>query len=284
MNARMRRMRHAAIFLVGATAAALYTNWPVFFERQARYKENSRRGILLEELTWPEAGRALAAYDVVVIPLAHSAKAHGPHLPLNTDLVIIEGIRRMLVERVNVLVGKTITDGACAGLSYFPGSVCVDLKTTWEIVVQECRAYARENGPRRFYILSESIAVTVALDKARMILRNDGIALHYLHPDTLIPGVGLVSEERVGTHANEVETSLMLFFAPHLVRMDLARKDERPWFAWVLQDPAVIGERSLSGVYGDPTLATETKGWKFAEALVAADIAEIEKLRKAPLP
>ena len=41
---------------------------------------------------------------------------------------------------------------------------------------------------------------------------------------------------------------------------------------------------SASGVYGDATLATKEKGGVITEATVDRTIAEIEALRKAPLP
>ncbi len=48
------------------------------------------RGVLLEDLTWLEAEKALTAETVVVIPLGAASKEHGPHLKLKNDWLMAE--------------------------------------------------------------------------------------------------------------------------------------------------------------------------------------------------
>lgn len=43
------------------------------------------KGILLEDLTWQEAEKALHPDTIVVIPIGAEAKEHGPHLKLKND-------------------------------------------------------------------------------------------------------------------------------------------------------------------------------------------------------
>ena len=42
------------------------------------------QGVLLEDLTWIEAEKALTPDTVVVIPLGAASKEHGPHLSSRT--------------------------------------------------------------------------------------------------------------------------------------------------------------------------------------------------------
>ena len=45
-------------------------------------------GDWLGDLTWPEAARRVPE-STVIIPFGAGAKEHGPHLPMNTDQVVL---------------------------------------------------------------------------------------------------------------------------------------------------------------------------------------------------
>ena len=74
-----------------------------------------------------------------------------------------------------------------------------------------------------------------------------------------------VPSPRGDLHAEEVETSLMLAIAPHLVRMDLAAADYPPAPADYGQSELSMGHLMRSGVFGDPTRATAEKGRRWIE-------------------
>jgi creatinine amidohydrolase len=92
-----------------------------------------------------------------------------------------------------------------------------------------------------------------------------------------------VSRQEGGTHADEIETSMMLYMSPDDVDMSKAVKDYHPGKG-LTRDPARKDMAySASGVYGDATLATKEKGRVITEATVDRTVAEIESLGKAPL-
>ena len=80
-----------------------------------------------------------------------------------------------------------------------------------------------------------------------------------------------IEQQPHGTHADEIETSNMLYVAPQVVRMyravpELAPQREGP----LTRDPdAQKGVYSATGSWGDPTLATVEKGKIVTEAIVA---------------
>ncbi len=88
-----------------------------------------------------------------------------------------------------------------------------------------------------------------------------------------------VERQPRGTHADEIETSNMLYIAPHLVRMDLARPELSPDRPGPLtrRIDAAAGVYSPSGAWGDPTLATPEKGRVVTEAIVAELIAFLQR-------
>ena len=95
--------------------------------------------------------------------------------------------------------------------------------------------------------------------------------------------VKAVSEQPEGTHADEIETSMMLHIAPSTVDMSKAAKDF-PKGTGPLTPTNPAGRFSPSGIYGDATLATKTKGEKLTEGLVTDILKDIEALRYLPLP
>jgi creatinine amidohydrolase len=87
-----------------------------------------------------------------------------------------------------------------------------------------------------------------------------------------------------GTHADEIETSMMLYIAPQSVDMKKAVTDlheSKP--GPLTRDPAKTGTYSPTGTWGDPTRATRAKGKILVEQMTAAILLEIEDLKNTPL-
>src|SRR5499426_4805423 len=62
------------------------------------------KGVLLENLTWQEAEKALKPETVVVIPLGAAAKEHGPHLKLKNDWAMAEYYKRRVLKAADVVI------------------------------------------------------------------------------------------------------------------------------------------------------------------------------------
>lgn len=242
-------------------------------------------GTLLEDLTWVEAERLLTPDTVVVIPLGAAAKEHGPHLRLKNDFVLAEYYKRRVLERTPVIVAPTINYHFYPAFVEYPGSTTLTLETARDVVVQICRGLARF-GPRRFYVLNTGVSTVRALRPAQQILEADGILLRY----TDVLRLGEAAEKSVrrqegGTHADEIETSMMLYMDPGLVDMSKAVKDyHKQGTGGLTRDPQGPGTYSATGIWGDPTLATREKGRIVVEASVEEIVAEIEALRRMPVP
>jgi creatinine amidohydrolase len=240
--------------------------------------------VLLEELTWPEAETVLTKDAVVVIPLGAAAKEHGPHLKLSNDWVMVEYLKRRVLQLCHAVVAPTVSYHFYPAFDEYPGSTTLGLDTARDLVVEVCRSIAR-HGSRRFYVLNTGISTIRALEPAAEILATAGILLHYTDLRTATEDVEqAVSEQEGGTHADEIETSIMLHIAPDMVDMSRAVRDYHPGRGKLTRDPEAEGIYSETGVYGDPTLASAEKGARIVEALVAGIVADIEELRRSPLP
>lgn len=244
-----------------------------------------RQGVLLGDLTWPEAEKVLTPAAVVVIPLGAGAKEHGPHLKLKNDAILAAYLAGRVREKADVVLAPAIDYGFYPAFVEYPGSTSLSLATSREMVVEICRGLARF-GPRRFYVLNTGVSTLRALAPAAEALAADGILLRYTNLiEALGPTEKQVARQEGGTHADEIETSMLLYMSPADVDMSKAVKDYRPGTGPLTRDPKAEGKvYSPTGVWGDPTLATREKGRIVTEALVTAILAEIEDLRRAAPP
>ena len=240
------------------------------------------KGILLEDLTWQEAEKVLTPSTVVVIPLGAASKEHGPHLKLKNDFLIAEYLKRQVLMRADVVVAPTVNYSFYPAFTEYPGATTLSLETSRDMIVEICRALSRF-GPKRFYVLNTGVSTRRALEPAVGILAAEGITMRYTDLlATMDPIEKQVSKQEGGTHADEIETSMMLYIAPETVDMKKAVKDYHPGEGPLVRDPKEKGTYSASGVFGDATLATRAKGKFVTDALVEAILADIAKLRILP--
>lgn len=246
------------------------------------------RGLRIETLPWTEAERHLDSGTVVVIPLGAQAKEHGPQLPLNNDWLLAEYFAKRVLAASKVVLYPTINYSFYPSFVEYPGSTTLRLETARDVVVDIIRTIAR-HGPRRFYVLNTGVSPLRALAPALDSLAASGIVMRY----TDILNVGKAAEEKVkkqegGTHADEMETSMMLYMHPEVVHMAKAAKDYHPGAGGLTRDSAAAARDgkvwSRTGIFGDATLATREKGRILVEAQVQDMLAEIEALRRLPIP
>ncbi len=242
-------------------------------------------GILLEELTWLEAEKILTPETVVVIPLGAESKEHGPHLKLKNDFILAEYLKGRVREKAAVVIAPTVNYSFYPAFAEYPGWTGLRLETARDVIVDICRSLSRF-GPRRFYVLNTGVSTVRALGPAAEALAADGILMRYTDLLKVMEPVEKgVSQQEGGTHADEIETSMILFMSPGDVDMSKAVKDYHPGKGGLTRDPKKEGMTySPSGIFGDATLATKEKGRKVTEALVEAIVKEIEGLRNATPP
>ena len=247
--------------------------------------QKPRRGVVLEDLTWIEAIKVLTPDTVVVIPVGASSKEHGPHLKLKNDWLLAEYFKGRVLETADVVMAPTVAHHFYPAFVEYPGSISLRLETARDLMIDICKSLA-VHGPRRFYVLNTGVSTNRALEPAAQALAAEGILLRYTN---LLKALGPiekeVSQQEGGSHADEIETSMMLYIAPETVDMSKAVKDYNTKGKGALSRSAGNDQTySPTGIWGDPTLATREKGVRVAEALVAALLADIEETRKAPLP
>jgi creatinine amidohydrolase len=246
----------------------------------------SGKGVRLEQHSWVEAEKLLTPDTVVVIPLGAALKEHGPHLKLRNDLTLAEYFADRIAAAAFVVVTPPLTYHFYPAFLDYPGSTSLSLDTARDYTVQVARSLARY-GPRRFYVLNTGISTVRALEPAAAALAREGILLRYTDLDAALePVAARIRRQERGSHADEIETSMMLYIDPAMVDMRLAVKDVNPVVPPMRfnRQPRPTGVYSPSGIWGDATLATRAKGQMLVDGLVSKMLQDIEGVRAASLP
>lgn len=250
-------------------------------------QEKPQKATYIDTRPWTEALDLLRDTTIVVIPLGAQSKEHGPHLWLRNDFLIAEYLKERLSKTQSVVIYPTVTYHYYPAFLEYAGSTSLQFETATNLVIDIIRVIAG-HGPKKFYVLNTGVSTLAPLKAAKESLALQGILMTYtdiLH----IAGEAekQVKQEPAGTHADEIETSMMLYMAPNTVDMTKARRDipEVDGPGPLTLDPNnPNGRYSPTGIYGDATLATREKGRVVVEAMVEGINQEINALRKSTVP
>ena len=242
------------------------------------------KGVLLETLTWVEAKERLSPATVVVIPLGAEAKEHGPHLKLANDWTMAEYLKNRVLERADVVVAPTINYSFYPAFVNYPGSTSLRLDTARDLIIDICTTLAA-HGPKRFYVLNTGVSTQTPLKAAQALLALNGIVLRFT--DILAvsgPVEKAIAQQKEGTHADEIETSWMLYIKPDSVDMTKAVA-EYP----TRHRAADANERCRRALFRQWCLrrcdaGDSCQGGELVEAAVAGILKEIEDLRTVRAP
>ena len=281
-------LSQVAVVRVANVVDPLYTVVAKFPKRYlpAKVAGGNAPGRRLPDMPWTEAEGFLAPDRIVVLPLGAASKEHGPHLLLRNDEILAEYYARRVVEARPVAMLPTLTYGFYPAFLEYPGSVSLSFDTQRDAVAEICRSLARF-GPRRFYVLNTGVSTLRPLKATAERLAAEGILMRFT--DALRVGheaEEVVKEQKFGTHADEIETSMVLYMQPSAVRMEKAAAGGNADRKGPLTRDASNqdGVYSASGVFGDARLATWQKGERVVEAAVKDILAEIDALAQEALP
>ena len=161
---------------------------------------------------------------VAILPVA-AVEQHGPHLPLDTDAEICQGLIQRIVEnnrdRLRVIALPLIQIGESSEHQDFPGTLGLtaeQLISLWTTLgKQVCRA-----GIRKLLILNTHGGQPEIVDIVAQRLRaENGMLVVGVSSFRLGIPDGLFDRQEIecGIHAGEIETSVMLYLKPNKVQM-----------------------------------------------------------------
>ena len=109
-------------------------------------------GIKLWEKTWDEAEALLNEDAIVVLPVGGGSKEHGRHLPLGTDMMVVDELAMRILNQSEIILLPTLNYAYYPAFINWPGSVSVDSETFRKFVAEIIESIARF-GVRKFMIL-----------------------------------------------------------------------------------------------------------------------------------
>jgi creatinine amidohydrolase len=237
-------------------------------------------------LTWPEVKELAGGGAVALLPVG-STEAHGPHLPLNVDVLIAEEVCRRTARRLGVRAVRSVTFppvpyGRTDFAASFAGTVTVRGETALAYLEDVITGIA-SHGFRRIGVINhhvEPAQFRVVHEAAKRAAARTGVAV--IVPDHRRPPiVATLGHEfsHGGSHAGAYETSLMLAIAPDLVREDVRRS--LPALDVDLPARIKAGAKTFQeaggpdAYFGDPAAASAAEGERLLDLLAELSAAAL---------
>lgn len=236
---------------------------------------------------------------IAVLPVA-AVEQHGPHLPLGTDAIVCDAILDNALARLDtgapVLRLPTQRVGYSPEHTGFPGTLSLRAATALALWTEIGRSVAAA-GIRKLLVFNSHGGQGALVDIMAQTLRSEAsmtVARCSYYRLPLPEGWIAERELRFGLHGGQVETSLMLHIAPHLVRRDRLRdfaSSAEPWEAshhgLQIEGETSIGWRAEDlnpdGATGDATSASAELGARLLDHFATRVAALLEDLRWFPL-
>lgn len=253
----------------------------------AQKRNPANKAIFLEDINWTIAQQYLSPDAVIVLPLGAGSKEHGPHLPLSTDFIQAEGLAKVVALHRKVIITPVVNYGFYPAFLKYPGSTSTNFRTATDIVVQIVRSLANY-GPRRFYIINVGVSTTPTLETAAKILSEEGILLYFSRYDrpAFDNAEAVFRTKEYNGHADELETSNILYLRPDLTNMSKAVNDSSMKDKKGNMSPVIVegGNLNTSGINGYAALGTKEKGKKNILSFANELIKEIDSVTNCVLP
>lgn len=234
---------------------------------------------LMEEMTWPEVEEAIiGGKHTVIIPIA-AIEQHGPHLPLNTDVLIGNALSVGVAAALqDALVASAICPGCSEHHLAFAGSLSIPESLLEKIITAYCDNL-KNYGFKNIVLLPSHggnfDAVTRAGKRLKAEYEEKGVnvialtdRMGYINAfaEPLYP-YGF-SFDQVGVHAGAGETTIVMALRPDFVREERFEAG----FVGKIDIPKLLQEGvkgvSSNGVLGDPRGTNAEMGQKTLNYMV----------------
>ncbi|MDA0329274.1 MAG: creatininase family protein [Gemmatimonadetes bacterium] len=183
------------------------------------------------EMTWEEVRDQDRAGSVAILPVG-AVEAHGPHLPLGTDVIIAEAMARscaeLLSERgLTAFVLPPLWYTAAEFADTFPGTVGIDGRTVSDLIVQIATSLERHQITTLAIANAHLDPAHLGSLRAASAAAPAGTRIVFLDLTRRRVAERLTEEFRTGAcHAGRFEGSVVLAEAPSLFRRDIAAELE----------------------------------------------------------
>jgi creatinine amidohydrolase len=242
-----------------------------------------RRHRHLADLSGPDVGRLLTERSIVVQPLG-AIEQHGPHLPLNTDLIIAQATAEATIADVGDEVDAWLLPPLAYTKSnehaWCAGTIWLSASTLLAVLDDIGRCIAKTPAKRLVFLNGHGGNSALLGAANREIRLEHGLMTFTTHPGVPADqgGTSAAGEHGMGIHGGADETSVMLHLAPDLCDMSSAERripegmvgNRYVRFGGSVSFGWLSNDFFDDGVIGDPTAATAEHGKALFEGSVTA--------------
>ncbi len=234
----------------------------------------------LHDITMKEFKAGLKRKKTLIVPYG-SVEAHGTHLPLSTDTIAMVEAVNEAAKVVDVFVAPPVHYGYSTSTGDHPGTLNITPETLRRISIDLVRDGAAK-GIKNFILISghggsiHTFAIKEAADRVVSEIKGIKIAALRVY-EILGKDAEKIAETPGDAHAGEIETSLMLYLRPELV------KGVSPKGRPNLPKHIYVGERLKhwpGAVNGDPSKATREKGKAYFNEMVKGIVGLVKDMEK----
>lgn len=226
--------------------------------------------------------------EVALLPLA-AFEPHGSHLPVGSDLIIMEALARAVAER---LTARTFLMpawplGASGHMAGEPGAIYLGFETLWA-VVDDLVHSLHQHSVYQVAVLNNhgSAMTTTTAPLGNFIVKTAVRQLNYELPGITAIWVQPFAAARAAlaeifpsaqeeVQAGAVETSILMHLAPEIVGEP--GPDHVPGLSGAYLNFTPFRNLAPNGVWGRPSQASPEKGKQALEAVVEATTTYVEK-------
>ncbi len=250
---------------------------------------------LMAEMTWPELKQAVGEGRIAILP-AGIIEQHGPHLPLDTDILLADTFCRRAGALVadKVVVVPPIVHGHSPHHMDFPGTLTVDPIHMVYYVLDVTLSLAYHGFTKILIVNGHGSNVPVLDLVARQtIIKTEGKVacgsiFYHQSEEYAQASKELFPEVPHMEHGDVIETSLYMGIRPDLVDLSLAEDEPQT-------DVMDIGTAKLplrlyfssfakTGIYGRVKTSSAQKGEQLVNAVVAGLARIFTDFHAKPIP
>lgn len=243
---------------------------------------------ILSDMSWPEVEEALRTVRVALIAVG-STEQHGPNLALQADTAQAHAFATRLAERCypHVILAPPLHVGISDHHMQFPGSLTLRPETLYAFL-HDVIASLKHHGVQKFLLINGHGGNAATLGMSLVRLKRD-LAVEVAHMDfyNLAPEVAqnFVASEVWG-HACEIEVSMSMELAPHIVKTAHLAKGEVKGYPYTLNPgggsrkigyPYSFETLTANGCLGDATQASRDKGQAMIDACLERAAAFVQE-------
>lgn len=244
------------------------------------------KSVWLQENKWEDVQEYLSTKKTIIVPFG-SVEQHAHHLPMGTDSFVAIKVAEDAAKKTNTLVAPPNWVGWAPHHMAYPGTISLKPETLTSLMLDICESLIYHGFEKIIVINGHREANLPPLKIAATKLRNKtGAFLCIADPFYIAESIGkeIRKSEPGGVgHADEMETSHMLYLYPELCTMENAVKNISEKHRFLNHDPFIEGDRIFLpsdiatyreatlgiGVGGDPTVSTKESGEIYHHAMVA---------------